>query len=288
MDEARRVAFDDATSLHPRDHVVVIGCGNLLRGDDAVGPITIRHLWTLGVPDQVTLVDGGTAGMDVAFKMRGARLVILIDGATTEAVPGTVYEIPGSEIEQLPPLEGMHSHQFRWDHALAFGHWLLGDDYPADVKVFLIEIEQTTPGADLTERVDAAMRQVAGLVRERWEAALGIPSAIADPPPVDRGPTVEITDDGNLRMSAELADEYFPASAMVAVPRGDELWLMPLVGPESGGLLLKQRNRRGDRSALIREVLPPGSTAGHHPARWDHANAAMRVSLKEGTNPCSS
>lgn len=290
MDEARRIAFDDTVSLHPRGQIVVIGCGNLLRGDDAVGPITIRHLWTTGVPDGVTLVDGGTAGMDVAFKMRSARLVILIDAAATGATPGTIYEVPGREIEQLPPLEGMHSHQFRWDHALAFGHWLLGDDYPDDIVVYLIEIEQTTPGAELTPSVDRAMREVAELVRHRWEAALAVPEPDLDPGPPDdpsdtpSGLAVEITDDGDLRMSAEIADEFFPASAMVAVPRGDELWLMPLVGPESGGLLLKQRNRRGDRSALIWEALPPGTSTGLRPAVWDAANGAMRVSLTQGVS----
>ena len=74
---------------------MVIGCGHMLRGDDAVGPILIRHLWNDGVPDGVTIVDGGTAGMDVAFKMRGARHVILVDAATTGAEPGTIYRVPG-------------------------------------------------------------------------------------------------------------------------------------------------------------------------------------------------
>ena len=79
-DEARRIALDDELSAHRRGQIVVIGCGNLLRGDDAVGPTLIRHLWDRGVPDGVTLVDGGTAGMDVAFKMRGAHSVVLVDG----------------------------------------------------------------------------------------------------------------------------------------------------------------------------------------------------------------
>ncbi|EUA52037.1 hydrogenase maturation protease family protein [Mycobacterium xenopi 3993] len=50
--------------------MLIIGCGNLLRGDDGVGPIMVRHLWERGMPDGVRLVDGGTAGMDVAFQMR--------------------------------------------------------------------------------------------------------------------------------------------------------------------------------------------------------------------------
>jgi hydrogenase maturation protease len=163
------MVLDDQVSAYPADHTVVIGCGNLLRGDDAVGPTLIRHLWEQGVPDDVTLVDGGTAGMDVAFKMRGARSLVLIDAADTGADPGTIYRVPGHEVEQLPPLEGLHSHQFRWDHALAFGHWLLGDQYPSDITVYLIEIESTDPGAMLTPAVEAAMHEVGTLVRSHWE-----------------------------------------------------------------------------------------------------------------------
>jgi len=90
---------------------------------------------------------------------------------------------------------------------------------------------------------------------------------------------VEFTADGYLRLSAELAREHFPSDALVAVPRGDELWLMPLIGPEGGGLLLKQRNRRGDRSTLIWEALPSIAPTGLRPAVWDHGNGALRVSL---------
>lgn len=154
----------------PASRVVVIGCGSLLRGDDAVGPILVRHLWEQGTPDDVTLVDGGTAGMDVAFKMRGAERLVIVDAASTGAEPGTVYRVPGEELEELPPLGGLHTHQFRWDHALAFGRWLLGDEYPRDVTVLLVEAADTTPGAPLSPPVDVAMRRVAELVRELWAA----------------------------------------------------------------------------------------------------------------------
>lgn len=92
--------------------------------------------------------------------------------------------------------------------------------------------------------------------------------------------TVEFTADGSLRLSAEVAREFFPSDALVAVPRGDELWLMPLVGPEGGGLLLKQRTPRGDRSTLIWEALPDSPPVGERPAIWDPMSAALRVSLR--------
>lgn len=278
VEEARKIALDDELSAHPRGQVVVIGCGSLLRGDDAVGPILVRHLWNEGVPADVTLVDGGTAGMDVAFKMRGARKVLIVDASATSTpdhvvAPGTTYRIPGEELEDLPAIDGLHMHQFRWDHALAFGRWLLADDYPDDITVFLIEAESTIPGAELTPKVDAAMRDVAARLRAEW----GETPAAAETDAV----SVEFTPDGSLRLGAELAAAYFPYDALVAVPRGDELWLLPLVGPESGGLLLKQRNARGDRSTLIWEPLQAfdPQPIGARLAVWDDSSGALRVSL---------
>jgi hydrogenase maturation protease len=276
VEEARRLALADAAvgGAGPA-HLVVIGCGSLLRGDDAVGPILIRRLWQSEepVPDGVLLVDGGTAGMDVAFKMNGAGQVILIDASRTGAEPGTIYRVPGDELASLPPLEGLHTHQFRWDHALAFGRWLLGDRYPTDVTVYLIEAAQTEPGAELSGPVAAAMIEVAERIRAEWA-------------PADDGEvTVELTAEGYARLSAEVAARWFPGDSLVALRRDGELWLVPLVGQQAGGLLLKQRNARGDRSALVWEALtgddPAGGTppTGVRPARWDADQGALRVDV---------
>ena len=47
----------------PPFEVLVVGCGNLLRGDDAAGPVLVRRLRDRGLPDGMRCVDGGTAGM---------------------------------------------------------------------------------------------------------------------------------------------------------------------------------------------------------------------------------
>lgn len=92
---------------------------------------------------------------------------------------------------------------------------------------------------------------------------------------------VTFTADGSLRLGADVATVYFPTDSLVAVPRGDELWLMPLVGPEGGGLLLKQRNRDGERSTLIWEALPRDDPpVGVRDAVWDDSHGALRVALR--------
>ncbi|MCW1966595.1 MAG: hydrogenase maturation protease [Anaerolineae bacterium] len=143
---------------------LIIGCGNILRGDDAVGPVLVRHLWEKGLPKGVRCADGGTGGMDVAFQMRGVPEVILVDACSTGAQPGIIYKVPGKELEHLPPLTGINMHAFRWDHALAFGRWLLKDEYPQNVTVYLIEAAQLHFGEPLSPAVQSAMEKVADML----------------------------------------------------------------------------------------------------------------------------
>ncbi len=136
---------------------LIIGCGNILRGDDAAGPVLVRRMWDRGLPDTVQCADGGTGGMDVAFQMRGVPHVILVDACQSGEAPGTLFELDGKEIEHLPPYEGINLHSFRWDHALAFGRWLLKEEYPKQVSVFLIEGESFELGTPLSPVVDASI-----------------------------------------------------------------------------------------------------------------------------------
>jgi hydrogenase maturation protease len=267
LEEARRLALSDELCAAAAGRIVVIGCGNPLRGDDAFGPTLIQRLWAEGVPDGVVLVDGGTAGMDVAFKMRDAEHVVIVDAATTGATPGTVYRVPGEELEDLPAIDGLHTHQFRWDHALAFGRWLLAEHYPRRVTVYLVEAAATVHGAPLSEPVAAVVGDVAAMVRAHFDGEL----------------TVEFTSGGGVRLDAAAAERYFPGDALVAMPKGEELWLVPLIGTQAGGLLLKRRNAAGDRAALVAEALQRcvhANPVGIRRATWDPEHGAVRVALR--------
>lgn len=249
--------------------LLVVGCGNLLRSDDGVGPILVRHLWERGVPDEVRLVDGGTAGMDVAFQMQGAERVILVDACTSGHDPGTVFKLPGPEVEDLPPLSGLHTHMFRWDNALAFARWLLGDGYPTDITVYLVEAGSFEPGGALSPEVRAGMEKVLALIEK-------------EPPFAERPDVVvEFTTDGYLRIDADTAHQYFPGDTTAAAVRDGELVLVPLHSTASGGMLLKQRNAAGDRAVLVREVLHDLLPVGTRAARWDAGQGALRVTLAQ-------
>ena len=160
-----------------RVETLIVGCGNLLRGDDAAGPIAIRRLWELGLPAGVRCADGGTGGMDVAFQMRGVPHVVLIDACTSGQPPGSLFKLPGEEGEHLPPLAGLNLHAFRWDHALAFARWLLKDEYPQKISVYLVEAASLELGAGLSAPVATALERLIRLLLAELsgpaDAALG-------------------------------------------------------------------------------------------------------------------
>lgn len=274
-DDTAQPGGSDLALDPPGCAVLVVGCGNLLRGDDGVGPILVRHLWERGMPEGLRLVDGGTAGMDVAFQMRGAERVVIIDASATGATPGTVYRVPGAELAELPPLQGLHTHSFRWDHAIAFARWALADACPSDITVFLIEAANVAMGADLSPEVSAAMEKVIDIVEADYISPLR-PSDPSDPDDL----TVQFTEDGYLRLSAALSAAHFPAHVAVGAVRDDQLWLLPLRGPRSGGLLLKQRNAAGDRALLVRELLRDVIPTGERRALWDADHGALRIPLE--------
>ncbi|MBS1811083.1 MAG: hydrogenase maturation protease [Acidobacteria bacterium] len=93
---------------------------------------------------------------------------------------------------------------------------------------------------------------------------------------------VELTEQGYLLLAAPLATKYFPEDVAVAFNRDPELWMLPLRSANAGGLLLKQRNLRGDRSVLVWEVLPPDVKAGNYAAFWDAEQHALRIALRAG------
>jgi hydrogenase maturation protease len=273
-EETTRPGGPDSTIDPPGCEVLVVGCGNLLRGDDGVGPILVRHLWERGMPDGLRLVDGGTAGMDVAFQMRGAQKVVIIDASATGVAPGTVYRVPGAEFADLPPLAGLHTHSFRWDHAIAFARWALAEHCPTDITVFLIEAGNVAMGADLSPEVNTAMEQVIDIIEADYISPLR-PAEPSDPDDLN----VQFTEDGYLRLSAAVAAAHFPAHVAVGAVRDDQLWLLPLRGPRSGGLLLKQRTAAGDRALLVRELLDDVIPAGARRAFWDDDHGALRIPL---------
>ncbi len=149
--------------------LVVIGCGNSNRCDDAVGVRVVQRLLAAGLrrAGAVEIFDAGTSGMDIMFQARGADRLVIVDACTSGSEPGAVFEVPGTELENRP-VPSYTLHDFRWDHALYAGRQIFGDAFPRDVTVFLVEAKDLGFGLDLS----APVARAAGLVEERIAALI--------------------------------------------------------------------------------------------------------------------
>ncbi len=149
--------------------LVTIGCGNPNRQDDGAGVYVAQQLMSIlqAKPvDNVRVFDAGTAGMDVMFQARGCDALIIIDANQSASEPGTIFEVPGHELENIPE-PSYNLHDFRWDNALYAGRRIYQDKFPTDIAVFLIEAENLDLGIGLSEPVQKASDRVVELITER-------------------------------------------------------------------------------------------------------------------------
>lgn len=140
----------------------IIGCGNLTRSDDGVGVVVARRLMesaAICTRSDVSVFDAGTGGMEVMFKARGARKLVIVDASRSGSEPGAIFTVPGDELERgYQPVYSLHD--FRWDNALYAGRKIYGDAFPRDITVFLIEAGHLGYGLELTEPVARAADRV--------------------------------------------------------------------------------------------------------------------------------
>jgi hydrogenase maturation protease len=82
----------------------VYGIGNILMGDDGIGPAVVNYLAANRLlPDGITLEDLGTPSLDLPNYLSGYDLVIFVDAVAADAPPGTIRLYSREEIVATPP-----------------------------------------------------------------------------------------------------------------------------------------------------------------------------------------
>lgn len=67
---------------------LVMGIGNILRGDDGVGSAVIEALQAQTLPEDVELLDAGTPGFEMVLLMQGYDRVLVVDAADMGCTAG--------------------------------------------------------------------------------------------------------------------------------------------------------------------------------------------------------
>jgi len=87
----------------------VVGLGNLMRTDDAVGMLALRGLTqAAGFPPGVEVIEGGTLGLDLLHVFYGVSHLLVLDAVDTGSPPGTLVRFEDQELSRLPVSRSVH------------------------------------------------------------------------------------------------------------------------------------------------------------------------------------
>ncbi|MDO6516544.1 hydrogenase maturation protease [Zobellia uliginosa] len=155
----------------------IMGFGNPVRSDDAVGIYVIEELRKkLPETEDISIFDMGTAAFEVLFGLKGHDRIILVDAVLNSNEPvGTLFKVPAEEVVKAPQDDPMvFLHGMKWDQALSYAKKILRDEYPEDIHVYLVAIENTKLEVDLSDEVKDAGDKIVQHILE--DLKLSIPS----------------------------------------------------------------------------------------------------------------
>jgi len=168
--ESERKSKDLPTS---RPSILIMGVGNILLSDEGVGVHVIRALSKMKLPDNVELLDGGTASMSFLDNLSNREKVIIIDAVKGNDKPGTLYRFTPSDISVRKEMV-TSLHQIGILDSLTMSQFL--ENTPQNVVIFGIEPKELDWGMNLSPEISAVVPRVIKLIFEE----LGIPATTDD------------------------------------------------------------------------------------------------------------
>lgn len=137
--------------------IVIIGVGNELRSDDALGILIAREL-RRRVPPCVRVLEASGEGAALIDLWAGATDLILIDAVRSTAAPGTLHVIDLSEDNIPRSIGARSSHAFGVAEAVATAREL--GILPTHVRLFGVDGKNFSPGTEISSSVRSRVGEV--------------------------------------------------------------------------------------------------------------------------------
>lgn len=149
---------------------LIIGLGNPLRGDDAIGVRVAQMLATQPLPPGVEVIDGGTLGLGIVNLIEGWQRVVFVDAADVGRSPGEFVRFTLDEAQLLgePDERDANSEQHLSIHAAGLGDALLLAQalktLPDEVIIFGVQPANLGWDSMLSPQVEATLPSLVAAV----------------------------------------------------------------------------------------------------------------------------
>jgi hydrogenase maturation protease len=135
--------------------IAVIGIGNVLTGDDGVGPNVARRLDAAWDLPEVEVIDAGTPGLDLTTILAGVEAAVLVDAVSARGAPGELRSYDKAILLSRPPAMALSPHEPGVREALMNAEFLGAS--PAVVTLVGVIPETVALGCRLSPAVQAAV-----------------------------------------------------------------------------------------------------------------------------------
>ena len=147
---------------HDAPRVLVLGIGNILLSDEGVGVRAIESFSrTYDIPLGISVLDGGTAGLDLIDAIADHDALIVVDAARLNRNSGAI-EIWRDRLVTSRLGDQISPHQIGLGSV--FAKLMLLDRLPRRITMILIEPNDLDLGLDLSPVVAARLDEITGLV----------------------------------------------------------------------------------------------------------------------------
>jgi len=145
---------------------LVLGLGNTLLTDEAVGVRVAEYLQENPAPDDLGLkpLDGGTMGLTLLVEMEDADALIVIDAAYLNSQPGTIQVFEGPDMDHFLRTRGRNPHDIGLDDLM--DGLRLREAVPKDRALIGIQPQVLTVGESMTDAVAASVPEAARIIVE--------------------------------------------------------------------------------------------------------------------------
>jgi len=132
--------------------IIVIGYGNLLRGDDGVGVKIVQKLKKMNLSKHIKIIDGGISGFDMLMNIGEFEKLIIIDSIISGGKEGTLYRMTPPELVEIKDMV-LSTHGPSWISFLKSKVESGGKDCWSNIIFYCIEIKNTIIGTELSSKI---------------------------------------------------------------------------------------------------------------------------------------
>jgi hydrogenase maturation protease len=142
--------------------VLILGIGNVILSDEGFGVRCAEAFASrFRFPPHVSVVDGGTQGLNLLSLVEDAARVLVFDAINFSLPPATLKVIEGDEIPRFVSSGKLSLHQTGFQDLLAFAS--LRDRLPPEICLVGIQPVSLELGIGLSPEVSAKLDEAVGL-----------------------------------------------------------------------------------------------------------------------------